>query len=419
MIRAISFVFVAFMLISSSCEKQEELPFSKDSEGVLTSMPYQWKTSLSDNGTLIGGFLRPNVVYNDHMLFASQRIENELSMVSIATGEVLWQWNDFFDTQKKFFDIRYSHQYENHLIFQEGKQLYHLDLSNGTTLQKEEKEYRVARMAGIGTNYFIAGNFVLNKNGFYEGGVYVGDVIAQTSELLIKPKFTEKYPGASNEIGIVGSAVPFRVESNEILLTYDYSDRQSDGVNTYAGLYNYSKKEFLYDTKPLALGVNSYGSGVPIIYKDKVYYAPERAIVCLDLYSGKKLWEKEFPQGFTFSGFIVVDDKVIANNEDTYLYALDSQTGSQLWKEKSSGTSSPMAYLEGVVYFVGGGDGLLHAVEAETGKHLWRLQSPDLEINDGAWFKDEVKIVPPEEEGKKGKVLTSSYLSAFCYEAAR
>ena len=163
----------------------------------------------------------------------------------------------------------------------------------------------------------------------------------------------------------------------------------------------------------------SYGSGTPIIYEDKVYFSPDQSIICLNLYTGKRLWKKDFPNGFTFSGFIIADGTLLANSEDTYLYALDPDTGQQLWKEKSSGTSSKMSHLNGVVYFVGGGDGLLHAVDIATGKHLWRIHSPDLEVNSGAWFKPRVSVLPAEREGEKGKVITSSYLSAFCYEAAR
>ena len=274
-------------------------------------------------------------------------------------------------------------------------------------------------MGGLGENYFIAGNFLLNQEGLYEGAVFAGNIIEQTSKLLISPEFTGNHPGASQEVGVVGSVVPFKDKNDDILLVYDYSDTQEQGANTYMGLYNYSKQELIYDSKPLALGIDSYGSGVPIIYQYRVYYAPGRNIVCLDLYSGEEMWRKTFEEGFTFSGFILVEDKVIANNEDTYLYALDPRTGKELWKEKSSGTSSPMSYLNGVIYFVGGGDGLFHAVEVETGKHLWRLQSPDLEDSNGAWFKSDVRVVPPSEESKKGRVLVSSYLSAFSYEAAR
>ena len=340
-------------------------------------------------------------------------------MLSIATGEIRWQWDDFFDVQKRFFDIRHLHQYGSDFVFQEGRQFYHLDLSDGRMLQKEERDYQASRMGGLDERYFVAGNFILNKNDLYEGAIFTGTVVEQTNQLLISPEFTRDYAGAGQEVGIVGSAVPFKDENGDVLLAYDYSDPQERGANTYIGLYNYSKKEFIYDREPLVLDIESYGSGVPIIYNNRIYRAPGRSIVCLDLYTGEKVWEKVFDEGFTFSGFIIEEGRVLANNEDTYLYALDPETGRQLWKEKSSGTSSPMSYLNGVVYFVGGGDGLLHAVEVATGKHLWRLHSPDLEENKGAWFKSDVRVILSESEDEKGKVLVSSYLSAFCYEAAR
>ncbi len=340
-------------------------------------------------------------------------------MLSATTGEIRWQWDDFFDLQKSFFDIRHLHQYNSHLVFQEGRQFYHLDLSDGNMLQKEQRDYQASRMGGLDERYFVAGNFILNEKSFYEGAILTGNIVEQTSQLLISPEFTRDHAGASQEVGIVGSVVPIRDDNNDVLLAYDYSDPQEQGANTYIGLYNYSKKESIYDKAPLALGIDSYGSGVPIVYNNKIYRAPGRSIVCLDLYTGEKIWEKEFNEGFTFSGFIIEEGKVIANNEDTYLYALDPETGQQLWKEKSSGTSSPMSYLDGIIYFVGGGDGLLHAVEAESGKHLWRLHSPDLEENKGAWFKSDVRVIPSKKEDEKGKVLVSSYLSAFSYEAAQ
>ena len=68
--------------------------------------------------------------------------------------------------------------------------------------------------------------------------------------------------------------------------------------------------------------------------------------------------------------------------------------------------------MNGVIYFTGGGDGLLHAVDAKTGQHIWKKESPDLARNDGAWFFDSVT-------GADGKIYVSSYLSLFCYKAAR
>ena len=416
-------LFWAVLWISSSCEKQDELPVRRDSEGVLTSMPYQWRTSLSDDGRLIGGTLSPTIQYEDHILFASQgegEGGNRLSMLSIANGKIRWHFDDFFDFQQRFFDIRHLHQYNNHLVFQEGREFYHLDLSNGSTVKKERRDYQSTRMGGLENEYFLATGFLINEQSTYDGAVFVGDILSQSSRLLVRPEFSGEYLSLNNAIGIMGSVIPHKNASGDILLAYDYSEPIPEHqANTYIGLYNYSKGEHIYRRQPLALNVGSYASGNPIIYEDRLYRVPDKSLVCVDLYTGEKQWTVNFDQGFTFSGFIIAEDKVLANNEDTYLYALDPRTGRQLWRVKSSGTSSPMSYLNGVVYFVGGGDGLLHAVEVATGKHLWRLQSPDQKDNRGAFFKSDVRVVPGAQEGEKGKVLVSSYLSAFCYEAAR
>ncbi|MFP4096219.1 MAG: PQQ-binding-like beta-propeller repeat protein [Cyclobacteriaceae bacterium] len=387
-------------------------------------MPYQWKTSLSEDGNLISGFIHDEVTYQGNALFAAQREGkegNSLVMLSGTSGEILWEFDDFFETQKSFFSIRNLYHQDGHLVFQDGRQFYHLDLATGNILQKEEKNYEATRLRGMDELYLVSNKFELADDGLFEGSIIAGNVITMENEPLITPSYSREHLSINNAVGLVGSATPFRDDSSgDMLITYDYSDVVEDGgINTYIGLYNFSKREHIYEQQPLALGIDSYGSSIPAVYEDKVYYAPGRTIVCLDLYSGEQIWKKSFPEGFTFSGFILAEDKIIANNEDTYLYALDPDTGRQLWKTKSSGTSSRMTHMNGVVYYTGGGDGLLHAVEVETGKHLWRLRSPDLKNNNGAWFKNIVRVIPPENDEEKGKILVSSYLSAFCYEAAR
>ncbi len=405
----------------SSCEKDEEIPFAKDSEGAITSMPYQWRTSLTTDGSLISGFVSTSVIHGENVLFSAQGVGkdgNELLMLSSTSGKIIWVWKDFVDAQKRFVDIRNLHQHNNQLIFQERKNFYQLDLSTGATVRKETRDYHATRMDGLEEKYFTAGAFVPGVDGLYEGSIFVGDIVSNKIEKILTPEYNRNNPNVNNEVGIVGSVKPLKGKFGDILLSYDYSSSEENGVNTYAGLINLSTQQNLYSEKVLALGTDSYGSSIPVIYEDKVYFAPERTIVCLDLYTGEPVWRKEFTQGFTFSGFTIAENKVIANNEDTFLYALDPNTGQQIWKEQSSGTSSRMTYQDGVIYFTGGGDGLLHAVETATGKHLWRLASPDLSVNSGAWFKDVVRVIP-SRAGKKGQVLVSSYLSAFCYEAAR
>ena len=174
-----------------------------------------------------------------------------------------------------------------------------------------------------------------------------------------------------------------------------------------------------YEGKETLLNTDVGPNGPDLVLGTKVFVAPTTSIIAYEGKTGEELWSTSFPDGFTFSGYIAADGKILANCEDTYLYALDAETGRELWQEKSSGTSSKMLAHNGVVYFVGGGDGLLHAVEIETGRHLWKIRSPHLELNSGAWFMRKVNIVPSEIAGEKATVVVSSYIGAFGYEAAR
>lgn len=155
-----------------------------------------------------------------------------------------------------------------------------------------------------------------------------------------------------------------------------------------------------------------------LLYDTKLYYASGLGLPCFDVMTGEPIWSVPFREGFGFSGFIIADNKLIANCEDTYTYCLDPLTGRQLWKEKSSGTSTPISYLNGVVYFLGGGDGKLHAIDATTGKHLWRVKSPDEVVNSGAWFYG-VCVAVAGKDGSKGRVVATTGLNAYGYEAIR
>ena len=78
--------------------------------------------------------------------------------------------------------------------------------------------------------------------------------------------------------------------------------------------------------------------------------------------------------------------------------------------------SYALRYLNGVVYFGGGGDGKLHAVDAETGEYLWEIESPDLGKNKSAYFGGLCAVVPGVGS-EKGKIVVTTGLNAYCYEA--
>ena len=78
--------------------------------------------------------------------------------------------------------------------------------------------------------------------------------------------------------------------------------------------------------------------------------------------------------GPVFSTPAVADGVVYVGSHDGILYALDAESGEELWRIAAGGQGAP-AVAEGVVY-ASGADGNLYAVDAETGEEVWAAEVP-------------------------------------------
>ena len=393
---------------------------------LVTQITPLWRTSLtSDQSELLSVSLYPPVVYNGNVLIGKLD-ENgpSFAMLNGKTGEIAWEWNDFFtrDLRKNLF-IPSSYQFENLLTVSIGSNQYSIDLTDGTTIDRRDFDRNMAHLTGVGPRYFASASSDVSPTA-YRGQIYTADLRdLSTEDTLIVPNYvnTSETAPEGGRIGLTGVPYPFIDESGDTMISYTY-DNSIDiyTVNAFSGLYNYSKREHVYQDDPYEEGTYLNANGPFSIYNNQLKYHYARGgILCTYLYSNRVAWSREFSNLFFISGFEIFDDILVANNEDTYLYGLSPISGRQLWKTKASGTSSEMQYLNGVVYFVGGGDGLLHAVDIQTGKHLWKVRSPDLDRNSGAWFDRKVTVVPPGPGQEKGTVVVNSYIAAMAFEAAR
>ena len=105
----------------------------------------------------------------------------------------------------------------------------------------------------------------------------------------------------------------------------------------------------------------------------------DRRLVALDDSTGKLLWRRYEETGLVSSKSLAVSNGIVYfGSEDTYLYAIDTLTGEQLWKYKTGNSvySSP-AVANGVVYFHSH-DRLLYAANAISGESLWTFRVPGL-----------------------------------------
>ncbi|MBA2326955.1 MAG: PQQ-binding-like beta-propeller repeat protein [Actinobacteria bacterium] len=91
-------------------------------------------------------------------------------------------------------------------------------------------------------------------------------------------------------------------------------------------------------------------------------------------------WEYEAPQSVNGAP-AVAGDRVYVLSRDA-LVALDSDSGTEVWKRDDIGGSSSPTIAGGVVFALGG-DPTLWAVDAETGEDVWSVPADDQEFASG------------------------------------
>ncbi|MDT4849560.1 Outer membrane protein assembly factor BamB [compost metagenome] len=248
--------------------------------------------------------------------------------------------------------------------------------------------------------------------------LYEGNILHPEREKEIAdPRLPEEYFDVTPILRGASYFRPAVLDGDTVIVTayqVPTAEAEYNVIKSAFGLYNPGKKEWVYKDRML---LEPQRSGVvdwcPVIYEGKIYWNANRNIICNDLRTGREIWRKAFRQDFLFTPLIIAENRVIANNEDTWLYALDVNTGAELWKSPSAGTSSHLVYLEGYVYYIGGGDGLLHAVDISNGKTLWKLRSPDLKGDSRAHFFGGISGAPAKN-GKKGRVMASTGRHVYC-----
>ena len=424
--KSLKFHFLIGFLLAASCCKQELPPYYVDGEGVIISMPFQWKYSLhATPSNSAFGYVDVPVVYQKNILIhtSDEDGKGRLSMVSGETGKLKWNWNDIFqNTSGGDYQISFLLFYDNRITWQVGARSYCIDLENGSTFWKKQRENNFApRIHQYSSGLYFTTSIVTREDGHDESVAYLGDI--ETGELseFLRANYSGDYASPFTDNGWVGGIVHMNpLPSYDSLIVVTYAEPLPEWqIKSFIGLYNTEAEAWVYERKQLV--EPHWNAGVqntPIIYNERVYAAAGNSIVCHDVMTGDQLWRRNFEQDFLFSGFIIEDGMLLANCEDTYTYRLNPHTGATIWRTKGAGTCSRMSYLNGVVYFVGGSTGFLHALDAETGRVLWRIDARRLGEPNGNFTTNAVYCIPGEG-GARGRVVALTGRYAYCFEAAR
>ena len=159
---------------------------------------------------------------------------------------------------------------------------------------------------------------------------------------------------------------------------------------------------------------SSYGSfsSSPVVSEGIVYMQDlESNVQAIDLESGEVLWTQSYRDPTQGPNGISVGDGRVYGATSNSAFALDQETGKQLWQtgkltRRQEGIDMPVGYQDGLVYvstvptnvtstYPAGGVGTLFALDAKTGKQDWTFDTvppdlwgdPSVNAGGGLWYE--------------------------------
>jgi outer membrane protein assembly factor BamB len=169
-----------------------------------------------------------------------------------------------------------------------------------------------------------------------------------------------------------------------------------DRIMVYA--LDLKTRTLLWEKENLDPGTIAH-NGPLIISNNKLYLNTGFKVFCLDAFTGDELWRSAYlSNGCFYSNLVEYKDLIIAQADEIGMYALDKNTGAQVWYNKDTdGTVFETLLHEGIVYCTSSGYSRLYAIRASTGETIWKELSPNRggsKTSDASFFDADIAIDP-------------------------
>lgn len=117
--------------------------------------------------------------------------------------------------------------------------------------------------------------------------------------------------------------------------------------------------------------------GAPLLVEDVIYAPNSNGQVYALSLDGESLWEFETDAAI-WATPVYADDRLYVASQDHHLYAINANTGDEIWDTDlgASSVSSPALAEDGTLY-VGTFGSEVFAIDSQSGSILWRLNTED------------------------------------------
>jgi outer membrane protein assembly factor BamB len=411
-LKSISWPLLGVLFLFTACKKspmpEPEPGISEDTSffSVLWQVPLTPDTSevlsgkkIIENGDIINvmGFSTP---------------DNILNKRSGDSGEIIWSWNDSRITDGSETALL------DGLLYKEGKVMlgsqrysFFINSDNGQNIFVDNP--------GLATRRYLVFNSIVEDYIFRSIDPLDGPN-SQFSELvyydlknLESAKLAYYQPNENDFAPDLLSVTGYRNQNQDLILIFQNRQyRFSPGRGKVDLIsYNFSQDTLMWKKEDMTIARSS-NVIPPVIYQDKIYFAGSKNIYCLDLFTGDEIWHTNpspTNSGYFTSHYKIIDDKLIVNDDEWNLMALEPSTGETLWHIPEMGNTNTLEHY-GDILFVSN-DNLI-AIDIKRGEIIANFPSPNLEVRPGASFYSEGIGIDHENK----KVFVSDGYFLICLE---
>lgn len=137
---------------------------------------------------------------------------------------------------------------------------------------------------------------------------------------------------------------------------------------------------FDVDLEGSALNVSPFTA--PAVAEETVYVGHiDGNLYALEKETGEELWRfesiGEWGPAEIRAAPVLLDGTIYVGSYDTYLYAIDAETGEEEWRVSVGGSIEPSPHVTENVLYVAGFD-TVHAIRTTGGRKTWQLETPDI-----------------------------------------
>ncbi len=366
----------------------------------------------------------PATYYNGTVLFSRSFFEegiDTLKLYDSKTGALEWYWSDWLPNRKSSLvsEIPVKFLQNNKYLFTTNKDVYCVDATSGISIWKSKVDSANTnpRIGGI-DNYvyqvLVKGIKSIDFSYLLKANINIGKwdtIYTQTKVDGFEPR-------------IEPPTVSWLNKNRDTIVFFQikyWNFPASKGRVDWVAFNSKTRTvEFRLDN------IDKFQLGTPAgatVSDDKVYFLGILTAFCINKYDGTVLWQKNFEfnsETFVSTSPFIAEGKLFIKTDNKTLYALDPNTGAEIWVDKDSGSScSDMVYDRGLLYYTCNGNAKIYAIEAATGKIIWAEPSPNLYPNK---FNGNRKFGFPNAnigfgiaiDPEQGVVFASDYYFTMC-----